>query len=156
MIDVEYGTRAIGFTRRAIPREAILEPSKTYQINVDVEGITDLEAVADYLLCELNKQYPQVQVTWINVGEKTINFQFRLASPETLGYKPTLAVASIIVWLPTILALIGVIVTLISVVELYRAVPWYVWLGLPLGVVLILWGPAIAKALVAGVPAKYR
>jgi len=152
---MQLGTRAFGAVK-ALPKETMFQPNKTYEINLDVEGITDLEAVADYLLCELSKEYPEVEVTWINVGEKTINFQFRLASPETLGYKPTLAVASIIIWLPTILSLIGVVITLISVVELYRAVPWYVWLGLPLGILLILWGPAIAKTLTAGVPTKYR
>lgn len=150
---MQLGTRAFGVVK-GLPEETLFEPKNIYEIDIQADGITDPQAVADYLLREVEKQYPQIQVTWIQVGQRRINFQFKILSAETLGYQPaSLSVAAILPWLSSIFGLIGITIILISILLIYQAVPWYVWGGLIIGGIFVLFGPQIAQALT---PTKYR
>lgn len=157
----EFGTRLIGLTR-PITEDLRLEVGKIYEIKIRASrGVTDSKAVADYLLSKLKQEYPEIQVVWMKVCEKTqtIDFQFTTLSAETLGFEPRverLWVSGLLVWLPTILTLLGIAVAAISAYQIVAAIPWYVWALLGTGAFLLIFGPAIASLITGRVPKKYR
>jgi len=151
---VQLGIKAFGAVK-GLTEETVFKPDNIYEVDMQAEGITDYRAVADYLLREIEKQYPQIQVTWIKVCcQKRIRFQFKILSAEALGYEaPSLSVVAIIPWLSSIFSLIGITILLISIFLIYQAVPWYVWGLIIVGGGLIIFGPSISQALT---PTKHR
>ncbi|OYD16956.1 hypothetical protein CH330_01420 [candidate division WOR-3 bacterium JGI_Cruoil_03_51_56] len=142
---VQYGLRVAG---QAQPKTGILQVGKTYEVHVQTTTIRDPEDVAAFVLNRFKNEYPELQINWIQVGTQTINFQFTMVSRGELGLTPrpiSLTAATIIVWLPTILTLIGLVAIVISLYSIIQAVPWYIWGTLIFGVVILIWGPSLIQ-----------
>ncbi|MBA7493690.1 hypothetical protein ES702_04252 [subsurface metagenome] len=148
---VQYCLRVAGQVQ---PKTGVLQVGKTYEVNVQTTIIRDGEDTAQFILNQFQQTYPELQINWIRIDTQTIKLQFKVMSREALGLAPrpaSLTVATIIVWLPTILTAIGVVVIIVSLYLVMQAVPWYVWGTLGLGIILVIWGPSLIR-----VPTKYR
>jgi hypothetical protein len=83
----------------------------------------------------------RAKVVWIRISEDVIDVQLE-GSP--------FAWAALIAFIPTILAILGVSVILVSVYSVVSAIPSWAWALLIVGVGLIFIGPTISKSLKAG------
>lgn len=155
----EFGTRIIGFAQ-PVTEDLRLEIGKVFQINVQAsQGIIDPEGVANFLLSKLNEEYPEIKVTWMKICEKYQTIDFQFATVQTLGLEPRtsrLFISTLLVWLPLILTLIGITAVGISAWSILAQIPWYIWAILGTGVVLLIFGSSIARAVTRGAPEKYR
>ena len=157
----EVGTRVTGL---AVPvvGEVQLGIGKIFQIRVQCQqGIINPESAAVFLLGKLREQYPEIEVVWMRVCERdqTIDFQFATLPAESLGFEPRvqrLFIGALLAWLPMILTLIGITAVAVSAWNILAGIPWYIWAILGTGVVLLLFGPAISRAIGGAAPEKYR
>ena len=140
------GTRRLG-ALRPITEDMALEVGKVYQVNINVEGLTDPQGTIDYVLDSMAERYPNVVVTWIQASEtnQTIDIQLVPLDQKARLTGETFAIGSILLFLPQILALLGIVIVAISAWQMVAAIPWWAWALLGTGVVLWLFGPAIAK-----------
>lgn len=154
----EFGSRIAGLTVPVVGALTLGE-DKVFQIQIQArEGILDPQGVAQYLVGKLREQYPELEVVWMKVCERyqTIEFQFVAHSREALALAPrvqTLFIDMLLVWLPAILALIGITTIAVSAWQILAGIPWWAWALLGTGIVLFLFRGAISKALT---PERYH
>jgi len=143
---VSFGTRRLGAVR-PITEEMTLEVGKVYEIKIDVENLTDPQAVIGYILRNMTERYPNIAVTWIQACEtdQTIDIQLIPLNQKVQLTGETLAIGSILLFLPQILTLLGIVIVAISAWQMVAAIPWWAWALLGTGVILWIFGPAIGK-----------
>jgi len=157
----EFGVRVVGLTQ-PVTGEIPLIAGKMYQVDVQArEGIIDPATVASFLTSKMAEKYPEIEVTWMKICERyqTIQFQFTTVPLEARGLTPKvqpLVIVELLTWLPLILTLIGITSIAISAWNILAGVPWYVWALLGMGIVLLIFGPSIARAVTREVPERYR
>lgn len=149
-----YGTRRLG-ALRPLTEDIGLEAGKTYQINLQVEGLTDSEGAIDYILSRMAEGYPSLAVTWIQASERaqTIDIQFVSLDQTARLSGQTMAIGSILLFLPQILTLLGIVVVALSAWTMVAAIPWWAWALLGTGVFLWIFGPTIGKMFAREEPA---
>lgn len=154
---MQLGHRLLGL-RKSLTEEVTLEVGKSYEVDMEArEGIIDPHGVANFILAKINERFPDIQVKWIYVCDKTqeIKLQFTLVSLQSLGFTPrptTLEALTLITWFPSMLLLIGVALVFIGIFMLFGAVPWYVWGMIGVGTILVLFGPQLSAMFI---PKKY-
>lgn len=110
--------------------------NKLYQIDMETKGVPNPYEVADTLITELNTKFG-AKITYIEVRNSMVSVQL-VGSPFVWG--------ALLLFLPQILAGVGVIVGLISLYLVATGIPiWVYGLG-AVAIVLILFGPSIAEA----------
>jgi len=128
-----------------IPKAVLTEsvPGSKYELTIKTYGVPDPEATINLLRTELPNKFFDLKVLYINIEGDTITMQ--------LSGSPFLWM-SLLLFLPTILGALGVIVVLISVYLMFAAVPSWIWATLIIGGILILAGPWIGELVLGGVP----
>jgi len=147
---VQYGLHIAGQQRMKI---GVLQVGGIYEVHVETSVIRDPEDTAVFVLNSFETEYPELQLNHIQVGARSITLQFKVACREALGLAPrpvSLSAAAIIIWLPTILMLIGLTAILVSMYEIIHVVPWYIWGTLLFGIIMVVWGPSLIR-----LPTKY-
>jgi len=137
------GTRLV-----EMPKEVLTDsvPGKVYHLTIKTKGITNEEEVAKTLVSELYSKF-KAQVIWIRIESDTIELQL-IGSP--------FAWLALLAWLPTILAILGIVMVLASVYSVISAIPGWAWALLAVGVVMILFGPKVGEAISAGLKAEKK
>ena len=145
---IEVGKRVVGYTKY-IPRAMLTEsvPGVVYELEIRTEGIPDERAVINLLREEMPKKFKGLEVLWIRVDDKVIRMQI-IGSP--------FAWSLVLLWLPEILALIGVVVTFIAIYFVAAEVPSWAWAILAVGVALIWLGPKIGSIIRGKVVGKAK
>lgn len=110
-------------------------PKRLYQIDIQTRGIPNPNLVADTLRRELWNKFG-ANVVWVEVGNDMIRIQL-IGSPFIW--------AALLLFLPQILSALGVIVALIALYLLVTGIPIWVWGLGAIAIVLLLFGPSIAK-----------
>lgn len=141
---MEFGTRIISETQY-IPNAMLTDsvPGSKYQLQIKTNGVPDPATTINLLRTELPKKFFDLKVLWINIENDIITMQ--------ISGSPFLW-ASLLLFLPTILGAIGIIIVLISVYLMFAAVPSWIWATLIIGGVLIILGPKIGEWALAGIP----
>lgn len=158
---MEYGHHFYGI-KKQVSEQASLNVGNVYQVDIEARGgILDADSVINFLLGKMNEAYPELRVQWISVStqKQTITLQFTPVPAQTLGFEPRterLFVGAILAWLPSILTLIGIAVAGISIWNIIGAIPWWGWALLGTGIILLIFGPSIAKLFEERAPAIYR
>jgi len=122
-----------------IPKDKLMlsasVPGQSYALVIDTKGIANPEQTAQLLVDGLYQKF-QAKTYYIQITTTKITTHIE-GSP--------FAWALLIPWIPTILASIGVIVTLAIVYNIIQGIPGWVWATLVIGVTLIIFGPAIGE-----------
>jgi len=141
---MEYGTKTISKTQY-IPNAILTEsvPGSKYELQIRTNGIANPVATINLLKTELPKKFFDLKVIWINIEGNTITMQ--------ISGSPFLW-ASLLLFLPTLLAVIGIIVVFVSVYLMFAAVPSWVWALLVIGGALVLVGSKIGEWALGGIP----
>jgi len=134
---MEVGTKVVGVTKY-IPRAVLTEsvPGAVYELEIRTKGISNPSEVVDVLSKEMPKKFKGLKVLWIRIDDPVIHMQIT-GSP--------FAWQLVLLWLPEILQLIGVVVTLIAVFLVISQIPAWAWATLLSGVFLIYAGPKIGS-----------
>lgn len=132
---------------RPITKERILtwettQPKGIYEVHVEVDKTFNADYLASVLYERFQAAFPDLKINWIDACpvKQTITFQF-------IDTSNPIAIATILTLLPAILALAGVVAVLLSVWNVISAVPAWAWALLAVGMILLIFGPGIAKAL---------
>ena len=130
-----------------IPKEVLTDsvPGKVYHLTIETKGIANEEEVAKTLVTELYNKF-KAQVIWIRIENGVIDLQ-TIGSP--------FAWLALLAWLPTILAMLGIVMILVSIYSVIAAIPSWAWALMAVGVAVILFGPKVAEVMTAG-REKYR
>jgi len=141
---MEYGTKTIT-ELQYIPKDMLTDSviGQKYELKIRTNGVPDPAATINLLATELPKQFFDLKVLWINVEGDTITIQIS-GSP--------FAWPALLLFLPTILAGVGVIIVLIGVYLMFSAVPGWVFALVIIGGVLIFVGPKIGEWALEGIP----
>jgi len=141
---VEVGTRMVGITKY-IPKEMLTDsvPGQIYELEISTKGIDNPEQVISVLQAELPRKFKGLKVRWIRIDNSTIRMQIE-GSP--------FAWSALLMFLPSILATIGVIVTLIAVYLVWTMIPGWLTAMLILGAVLMFFGSRIGELIIGGLP----
>ena len=131
------GTRLVEMSKEVLTDSV---PGKVYHLTIETKGIANEEEVARVLIAKLYEKF-RAKVIWIRIDGGIIDLQF-IGSPF-----PWLA---LLAWLPTILAMLGIVMILVSVYSVIAAIPGWAWALLAVGVAMILFGPKIGEAVTAG------
>lgn len=139
------GTRLVEMSREVLTDSV---PGKVYHLTIETRGIVNEEEVARAFVAELYEKF-KAQVIWIRIENGIIDLQL-IGSP--------FAWLTLLAFLPTLLAMLGVVMVLVSVYNVIAAIPSWAWALLVVGVGVILFGPRIAETVTAGYKAekKYR
>lgn len=131
-----------------IPRVVLTEsvPDKVYQLRIETKGIVNEKEVGKAIVTELHNKF-RARVIWIRIENGVINLQL-IGSP--------FAWVVLLAFLPTMLAIFGIVVVLISLYSVLAAIPGWAWGLLAVGIGLILFGPTVVKAVTAGYEAKEK
>ena len=131
------GTRLV-----EMPKEVFTDsvPGKVYHLTVETKGIVNEEEVAKTLIAELYNKF-KARVIWIRIENGVIDLQL-VGSP--------FAWFALLAWLPTILAMLGIVMILVSIYSVIAAIPGWAWALMAVGVGVILLGPRIGEAVTAG------
>jgi len=124
------------------PREVLTEsvPGKAYHITIETKGVIDEQQVVDTLTTELYTRF-KAKVIWMRIADDIIDIQL-IGSPFVWG--------ALLAFLPTILAMLGIVVVLISLYSVLAAIPGWAWGLLVVGVGMILLGPKLAESVSGG------
>lgn len=143
---VEVGTKAIGKTKY-IPRAMLTEsvPGQIYELEVRTEVVDNPERVIDALQAELPKEFKDLKVKWIRIDGSVVKMQI-VGSP--------FAWSLLLAFIPSILTVVGVIVTLISVFLIWTTVPGWVTGLAVLGLVLTAFGGKIGEIILREIPVR--
>jgi hypothetical protein len=135
------GTRLV-----EVPKEVLTDsvPEKVYHLTIKTKGVTNEEEVAKTLVTELYNKF-KARVIWIRIENGVIDLQL-VGSP--------FAWLALLAWLPTILAMLGIVMVLVSIYSVISAIPGWAWALLAVGVAIILFGPKIAGAVTSGLERK--
>ena len=125
-----------------IPKEVLTDsvPGKVYHLTIETKGIANEEEVTKTLVTELYNKF-KAQVIWIRIENGVIDLQ-TIGSP--------FAWLALLAWLPTILAMLGIVMILVSIYSVIAAIPGWAWALMAVGVAVILFGPKIGEAVTAG------
>ena len=143
---MQYGAYR-GGQRQPVTETMTLEVGRIYDLQLHVEGLTDPQRAIELLITQLNERYPKLAVTWISACDidQTIELQVVPVEEKVTLTGESLVVGSLLLFLPQILALLGILVVGISVWQMVAAIPWWAWALLGTGVFLWLFGPMIGK-----------
>ena len=141
---MEFGTKTVT-ELQYIPKAMLTDsvPGQKYELKIRTNGVPDPAATINLLRTELPKQFFDLKVLWINIEGDTITIQ--------ISGSPFLW-ASLLLFLPTILGAVGVIIVLIAVYLMFSAVPGWVFALVIIGGVLIFVGPKIGEWALEGIP----
>ena len=131
------GTRLVEMSKEVLTDSV---PGKVYHLTIETKGIANEEEVAKTLVTELYNKF-KAQVIWIRIENGVIDLQ-TIGSP--------FAWLALLAWLPTILAMLGIVMILVSIYSVIAAIPGWAWALLAVGVAMILFGPKIGEAVTAG------
>jgi len=137
------GTRIVEMSRGVLTDSV---PGKVYHLTIETKGIANEKEVAKTLVTELYNKF-KAQVIWIRIVDGVIDLQL-IGSP--------FAWVALIAFLPTILAMLGIVVVLISLYSVLAAIPGWAWGLLAVGVGLMLFGPKIGEAVTTGFKAEKK
>jgi len=145
---IEVGKRVVGRTIY-IPHAILTEsvPGAIYELEIRTKGIPDEEATVDVLRREMPKRFKGLEVLWVRIDDSVIHMQVT-GSPFAWGL--------VLLWLPEILQLIGVAVTLIAVFLIIPQIPTWAWATLLSGLFLTYMGPKIGSYVVKTVAGKAK
>lgn len=139
-----YGVKVKG-EAQYIPRSMLTESviGSIYELRIKTTGVPNPQEAANLLLKELPRKFPGLHIIWIGIKDDQINIQLS-GSP--------FAWAVLLLFLPTLLTLIGIVTTLTAVYLVFTTIPgWVIGLFL-IGVALIIFGPKIAEWTMAEIP----
>jgi hypothetical protein len=137
------GTRIVEMSKDVLTDSV---PGKVYHLTIETKGIANEEEVVKTLVTELYNNF-KAQVIWIRIVDGVIDLQL-IGSP--------FAWVALIAFLPTILAMLGIVVVLISLYSVLAAIPGWAWGLLAVGVGLMLFGPKIGEAVTTGFKAEKK
>jgi len=127
----------VGRFLERLPMETLTEsvPGKHYHLHIETDGIYgNKEELAGMLVNGLWENF-RAKVKYMRIGDYNIDIQLE-GSP--------FAWSALIPWIPSIIGLIGVAVTLIAVYGIISAIPSWAWATLGIGLGLLFFGPTIA------------
>lgn len=136
---MKYGTQTIGRTL-IIPvnylktQESI--PGEIYELQIQTNGIADPQKSINALVTKIAEKFMDTKVLWVDIAGNTVRMQIQ-GSP--------FAWATLLRFLPQILAVIGIVVVSIGVYLVVGSVPSLAWAALGVGLVLIFFGPILVK-----------
>ena len=137
---IQAGT-LVGSALKYLPQETLTDSvkGKCYQLHVETQGIKaeDEAKVAERLVDELYARF-KADVVWIRIENGVIDMQL---------YGSPFAWALLLAFLPTLLAILGIVFLLASVWSVIAAIPSWAWALLAVGVAMIVVGPVIGKTL---------
>jgi len=138
--------KLVGTKLVEMPKEVLTDsvPGKVYHLTIETKGIANEEEVAKTFVVELYNKF-KAQVIWIRIEDGVIDLQL-IGSP--------FAWLALLAWLPTILAMLGIVMVLVSIYSVISAIPGWAWALLAVGVAIILFGPKIAGAVTSGLERK--
>jgi len=124
-----YGKR-FGVYSQILPKFMLTEaiPGQIYEIQVRTKGIPDPKGAVSLLTKEIPKKF-KAEVIWVRVLDDIINFQI-VGSP--------FAWSAFLAYLPELLSLVGIIVTLIAIYLVWATTPGWV-VGLLLVGLALVW-----------------
>ena len=131
------GTRLVEMSKEVLTDSV---PGKVYHLTIETKGIANEEEVARVLIAKLYEKF-RAKVVWIRIADGIIDLQF-FGSP--------FAWLALLAWLPTILAMLGIVMILVSIYSVIAAIPSWAWALMAVGVVVILFGPKVAETVTAG------
>jgi len=137
------GTKLVGMSKEVLTDSV---PGKVYHLTIETKGIANEEEVARVLIAKLYEKF-RAKVVWIRIADGIIDLQL-IGSP--------FAWFALLAWLPTILAMFGIIVVLVSLYSVLTAIPGWAWGLLAVGIGLMLFGPQIGGAVSAGFKAEKK
>jgi hypothetical protein len=137
------GTRIVEMSKDVLTDSV---PGKVYHLTIETKGIANEKEVAKTLVTKLYDNF-KAQVIWIRIENGVIDLQL-IGSP--------FAWLALLAFLPTILAMLGIVVVLVSLYSVLAAIPGWAWGLLVVGVGLILFGPKISEAVSAGFKAEKK
>lgn len=134
---IQFGRRVEG-KLVAIPKDMLTEsvPDAVYEVHVKTEGIPNPEECAKHLVKELPAKVKGLKIIWIGFEGDTIKMQI-VGSP--------FAWSLLLFLLPTILAIIGIVMVLVSVYSVITAIPTWAWALLLIGIGLIVFAKPITE-----------
>jgi len=138
--------KLVGTKLVEMPKEVLTDsvPGKVYHLTIETNGVYNEEEVASTLTTELYEKF-KAKVIWIRIENGVIDLQL-IGSP--------FAWLALLAWLPTLLAILGIVMVLVSVYSVIAAIPSWAWALLAVGVAMILFGPKIAGAVTSGLERK--
>lgn len=113
-------------------------PGVIYTLLIRTEGISDARSVINTLIPALEEKF-NAKTTYISVGDRDMILQIE-GSPFVWSL--------LIPFIPSILALIGIVVAFVSVWSVITAIPNWVYALAAIGVGLIFIGPTVGKLLI--------
>ena len=131
------GTRLVEMSKEVLTDSV---PGKVYHLTIETKGIANEEEVARVLIAKLYEKF-RAKVIWIRIADGIIDLQL-IGSPF-----PWLV---LLAWLPTILAMLGIVMILVSIYSVIAAIPSWAWALMAVGVAVILFGPKVAETVTAG------
>ena len=135
---IEVGRRVLG-TLQYIPKAMLTEsvPGAIYHLDIKTQGIPNPEQCASLLAAELPKRIKGLKIIWIGFDGDIIKLQIE-GSPFPW--------ALLLFLLPTILAIIGIVVILVAVYSIITAIPTWALALLLIGVGVIIFARPIGRA----------
>jgi len=110
------------------------EKGKYYELHIDTDGIPDPSKAVDTLIAGLRNR--GVETVWASADARRINIQVA-GSP--------MAWAVLIPLIPTILSVIGVVVTLVVAYTIFAGIPNWAWGLLAIGLLFLTVIPTLIK-----------
>jgi hypothetical protein len=110
------------------------EKGKYYELHIDTDGIPDPRKAVETLTSGLRSR--GVETVWASADASRINIQIA-GSP--------IAWVTLLPYIPTILSVVGVVVTLIAVYNIFYGVPNWVWGALAIGLMFIIVVPNLIR-----------
>ncbi|MBU0777591.1 hypothetical protein KKF82_04975 [Patescibacteria group bacterium] len=110
------------------------EKGKYYELHIDTDGITDPSKAVEALIVGLRNH--GVETVWASADARRINIQIA-GSP--------MAWAALIPLVPTILSVLGIVVTLVAVYVIFGGVPGWAFGLLAIGILFLTIVPTLIK-----------
>jgi len=112
-----------------------------YELTIQTNGVSDPQQVINSLVAQIPQKFPDAKVLWVDIYGNTVRMQLQ-GSP--------FAWATLLLFLPQILSVIGVAIIAVGVFLVVGEVPSWAWAALGVGLTLFFLGPTIAKQLQLG------
>ena len=139
---VEMGARIAGRIQH-IPRAMLIESvrGQIYEVEIRTKGVSNPEQAISTLNVELPKKFKGLKVHWIGIDDSVIKVQLT-GSP--------FAWAALVLFIPAILTVVGIVVTIIAVFLVWTSIPPYVTASLVVGLVLTVFGSQMGGLVTKG------
>lgn len=134
---MEVGKRTKGSTKY-IPEAMLTESTigAIYELQIKTEGVDNPQEAINIISSELPKKFKGLEVLWARVDSPYIKVQIK-GSPFVWS--------AVLLFLPQILATVGIIVALIAVYLIWSAIPSWAMALLIIGGIIIWGAPKITK-----------